>query len=172
MNSFHTSTQYSPLSALLYKLTMKPKALSFKYRIVLLVAMLVIVPLGYWIRFAGDTWLNDFCGSVAYEIFWVLLVVCLFPNVSLAWTAIGVCVATCILEFLQLWQNPFYLAAKSTFVGRLVLGNTFAWSDFPSYVVGSVAGWAVGRPLLKIVRRSFQPVPESALPMNQLDSEV
>ena len=73
---------------------------------------------------------------------WILLVVFLFPQVSLLGTAVGVCIVTCGLEFLQLWQPPFLQATRATFFGRLILGNTFSWSDFPSYFVGSFLGWS------------------------------
>lgn len=114
-----------------------------KYRLALLISMGMIVPLGYVVRFyqGGQAWLSDAFGSIAYEIFWILLVVFLFPQVSLLRTAIGVCLVTCGLEFLQLWQPPFLQVARDTLVGRLILGNTFSWSDFPSYFVGSVLGW-------------------------------
>lgn len=116
---------------------------SLKYRLALLLSMGIIVPLGYVVRFyqVEEGWLSDAFGSIAYEIFWIELVVFLFPQVSLLGTAIGVCLVTCGLEFLQLWQPPFLQAARSTLVGRLILGNTFSWSDFPSYFVGSFLGW-------------------------------
>jgi hypothetical protein len=115
----------------------------FKYRIALLISILIIVPLGYMVRFYGTApeWLNDSFGSIAYEIFWILLVAFLFPQASPVWTAVGVCLATCVLEFLQLWQPPFLQAMRATLLGRLVLGNTFTWSDFPSYFIGSFLGW-------------------------------
>lgn len=103
--------------------------------------MIVIVPLGYGVRFAMDTWLNDFLGSVAYEIFWISLGAFLFPTIRPIWVASWVLVATCVLEGLQLWQNPVYLSAKATFLGRLVLGNTFTATDFPAYFMGSFTGW-------------------------------
>jgi hypothetical protein len=120
-----------------------PQHRFFKYRVALLINIILIIPLGYTIRFAGPgpERFNDFMGAVAYEIFWILLAVFLWPQVSLVWAAVGVCVATCGLEFLQLWQPPFLQAARATLPGRLVLGNAFTWADFPSYFVGSFLGW-------------------------------
>ena len=120
-----------------------------KYRIVVLLSILIIVPLGYAIRFHGSApeWVNDSFGSIAYEIFWILLVAFLFPQASPLWTAVGVCFATCVLEFLQLWHPPFLEAMRATLLGRLVLGNNFAWSDFLSYFMGSLLGWVWMRTL-------------------------
>lgn len=109
-----------------------------------MVSMVLIVPLGYWVRFAeaaGSAWLHDALGSVAYEVFWVLLLVFWVPTLSPLWAAIAICIATCALEVLQLWQHPILLAMRATLIGRLVLGNTFTWADFPAYLVGSAVGW-------------------------------
>ncbi|MDJ0775059.1 MAG: DUF2809 domain-containing protein [Mastigocoleus sp. MO_167.B18] len=118
--------------------------IKWKYRVVLLLSIAIIVPLGYIIRFSpitGFEWLNDVFGSIAYEIFWILLFAAIAPKISAFKVALGVCIATCGLEFLQLWQPSFLQAARSTLPGRLVLGNTFVWSDFPPYFIGSFLGW-------------------------------
>lgn len=121
----------------------RKRNIQWKYRLILLLSIVIIVPVGYIIRFSqgiGSPWLHDVLGSIAYEIFWILLVTLIFPKFSVFRVAIGVCITTCALEFLQLWQPPFLQAARSTLPGRLVLGNTFVWSDFPSYFLGSFLG--------------------------------
>lgn len=128
-----------------------------KYRIALLISIIFIVPFGYLVRGSqglGLPWLHDFLGSIAYEIFWILLVTFLYPKASPQWTAIGVCLATCGVEFLQLWQPPFLQAVRSTLLGRLVLGTTFTWLDFISYFVGSFAGWLWLRGLICACRKT------------------
>ena len=128
-----------------------------KYRVALLIGIVFIVPLGYIGRYSqglGLPWLQDLLGSVAYEIFWILLIAFLFPKVAPQWIAIGVCLATCGIEFLQLWQSPFLQAARSTLLGRLVLGTTFNWLDFISYFVGSFAGWLWLRGLIYACRKT------------------
>jgi hypothetical protein len=42
---------------------------------------------------------------------------------------------------MQLWQPAWLQAMRATLPGRLVLGNTFVWSDFLYYVLGCVIGW-------------------------------
>lgn len=118
--------------------------LAMRYRISLLISIILIVPIGYMIRFSQGivpAWVNDSFGSLAYEIFWIVLVQFCYPKASAAWTAIAICLATCLIEFLQLWQPPFLQAIRATLPGRLVLGNTFMWSDFPPYFIGSFLGW-------------------------------
>ncbi|MEM7556418.1 MAG: DUF2809 domain-containing protein [Cyanobacteria bacterium P01_A01_bin.84] len=113
-----------------------------------MLSIFIVIPLGYIIRFSQGPlpgWLNDFLGSVAYEIFWVLLFALILslisPQVSPLKISMGVFIATCGIEFLQLWKPPFLEAARSTLPGRLVLGNSFVWWDFISYFAGSVTGW-------------------------------
>lgn len=122
------------------------------YRVSLLISILVVVPLGYFIRFAENTDWNSTLGAIAYNVFWILLVQLFAPKASPKWTAIGVCLGSCAIEFLQLWQPPFLQAIRATFPGRLILGNTFLWNDFPPYFVGGAIGWVV----IKLLRHRFQ----------------
>lgn len=115
------------------------------YRVALFVSTIAILPLGYIARFSqglGAEWLHDIAGSLAYQTFWILLVMVCFPKASVMRVAIAVFLASCAIEFLQLWKPPFLQAIRATLPGRLVLGNTFTWLDFPPYFVGSVLGWA------------------------------
>lgn len=122
------------------------------YRLLVLLSIVVVVLVGYKIRFSALTpaWLPDLLGSLAYEIFWVLLVVLLWPQVSLRGAAVGVCVVTCGIEFLQLWQTPELTALRQTLPGRLVLGHSFTWLDFPPYFLGSFLGWIWARSLRQV----------------------
>lgn len=114
-------------------------------RLALLLSIAIVVPIGYWVRFAPTdewAWLHDALGSIAYETFWILLILLVWPQGSISKIAVTVFIATCALEVLQLWQPPFLQALRLTLPGRLVLGNTFSWADFPAYVVGSFVGYA------------------------------
>jgi Protein of unknown function (DUF2809) len=115
----------------------------FRYRLALLLSAIASVILGYAMRFhgPGPEWFNDGFGSVAYEIFWIVLVLFCFPKVPPLWGAIGVLVATCALEVLQLWKAPFLASMRATLPGRLILGTTFNWGDFPAYSVGCSFGY-------------------------------
>ena len=58
---------------------------SMRYRLALLISIIFIVPFGYVVRFSpgfGLPWLQDLLGSVAYEIFWILLVGFLYPKAA------------------------------------------------------------------------------------------
>ena len=117
----------------------------FNYRLALLASILFIVPFGLAMKFyrgPGQEWLNNSFGGVPYEIFFVLLVVFIWPQLPAVRAAVAVCLVTCLLECLQLWHPPFLQAIRATLLGRLLLGNTFQWTDFPYYFIGSFLGWA------------------------------
>lgn len=87
-------------------------------------------------------WVNNWGpASVAYEWLFMLLAFIVWPSRRHV-IRIGVCVfvMTCVVEFLQLWKPPLLQSVRATLPGRLVLGTTFSWWDFPAYAVGCVLG--------------------------------
>jgi hypothetical protein len=115
-----------------------------KKRIWTLISLLIIVPVGFYSKlYAGPAanWVNNSLSGAFYEIFWCLLIF-LFWDKGQPWIiAASVLVATCLLEFLQLWHPPFLEFMRSYFIGQAVLGTSFTWSDFPYYFLGCGIGW-------------------------------
>ncbi|MCK4652821.1 MAG: DUF2809 domain-containing protein [Candidatus Cloacimonetes bacterium] len=115
-----------------------------KQRIITLLSLLFITPLGFLCKFysgVGAKWLNDSFGGLLYEIFWCLVVFLILPKFKPINIAIGVFIVTCVLEIMQLWHPPFLELTRSNFIGRTVIGTSFVWSDFIYYVLGSTLGW-------------------------------
>ncbi len=131
------------------------------YRLRMVGSVIALIPLGYFIRFhgLGPEWLNDFLGSVMYEMFWISLFLGIWPKVQPLKVAVTVCLATCSLEFLQLWHPPLLQALRANLLGRLILGTTFSWADFPAYFAGSGLGFWLGRLL-----RSHKPTSQKPMP--------
>lgn len=114
------------------------------YRIALLIGIALIIPLGYSVRFSTALkmpLLQDIVGSLAYQVLIMLMVAFFYPRTSLVKIAVWVWIASSVGELLQLWQPPLLQAIRSTWLGRVVLGNTFTLSDFPPYAMGSFLGW-------------------------------
>lgn len=112
----------------------------------LVFALAVILPLGVYTKFyrgPGASWINDPLGSILYEIAWCLVIALAVRRWRPRPIAFAVFAATCILEVLQLWHPPFLEWLRSFFLGRLVLGTTFVWSDFAWYAVGSVTAYGL-----------------------------
>ncbi len=115
-----------------------------KQRILTLLSILIITPLGFLSKFysgIGSKWFNDSLGGLLYEIFWCLVIFLILPKFKSINIAVGVFIVTCILEILQLWHPPFLELIRSNFIGRTVIGTSFVWSDFIYYLLGSALGW-------------------------------
>ncbi|MBD2182633.1 DUF2809 domain-containing protein [Planktothrix sp. FACHB-1355] len=119
-----------------------------------ILSLIIVTPLGFLSKYykgPGDWWFNDYGGGVLYEIFWCLFVFLLIPNrPALVKIPIWVFIVTCILEILQLWHPPFLQAIRAQLWGKLLLGTTFVWWDFPHYAIGSLVGWLWLRQLWRL----------------------
>ncbi|MGB3535620.1 MAG: DUF2809 domain-containing protein [Microcoleaceae cyanobacterium] len=87
-----------------------------------------------------QNWINYSFGAILYEIALIALVLLIQPRLNPKWVSFWVFLVTAFLETLQLWSPPFLEAIRSTFIGRLAIGTTFAYSDFVYYVIGCIIG--------------------------------
>jgi hypothetical protein len=113
-------------------------------RSILFWSLVVVLPAGFYTKFyrgPGAHWVNDSLGGLLYEIFWCLVFALVIPRSKPFRIALWVLIATCCLEFLQLWHPPFLETLRSHFLGAAILGTTFDWMDFPYYAVGCAIGW-------------------------------
>ena len=104
--------------------------------------LLILIPLGFGTKFypgPGQELFNNSVAGALYVVFWCVAVFWAFPSLPPLKNAVLVFVVTCILEALQLWHPSFLEAVRSTFLGRAILGTTFAPTDFLFYVIGAVA---------------------------------
>jgi len=122
---------------------------SLRTRLKTLLLLCIVVPAGFgfkWYKGPERWWFNDYGAAVMYEIFWCLLVFLAWPRRKEAGRiAFLVLAATCILEFMQLWQPSFLQIIRTTFLGASLIGTTFVWWDFPHYVLGCFIGWLLLR---------------------------
>ena len=120
-------------------------------RLLLLIALLI--PLGLLAKRAPSTpvgyWFDWHGAAILYEMFWVAVLALACPRARAARLGAGVCLATCGLEFLQLWHPAPLQAFRHTFLGEALIGSTFDPWDFPYYLLGS----AVGAGLVWLARR-------------------
>jgi len=117
-----------------------------------LIVLLIITPLGFFTKIysgSGAAWVNNSLGGVFYEIFWCLLIFLFFTKFKPILIAIVVFLITCALEFTQFWKPEFLEIMRENFLVRTVIGNSFSWSDFPYYLIGSLAGLA----LMEMIKR-------------------
>lgn len=114
------------------------------YRILLFCTMVIVSFLGLGSKLyqgPGYYWVNGFAGDIFYEIFWICGVVFIWPFLSPLKVSAGVFCVTCFIEFLQLWKPAFLQSFRATVAGKLLLGTTFVWADFPHYFIGCFLTW-------------------------------
>ena len=115
-----------------------------RYQQLIFISLIALIPIGLASKvYPGPfhEWVNNSLGGVFYEMFWVLLVVLIKPQLPPGWVAFWIFVVTSILEFAQLWKPPFLEIIRATLVGRFLLGTTFSWWDFPYYILGCEWAW-------------------------------
>ena len=83
--------------------------------------------------------------ALLYVVFWMFAYLVLRPQTAALPLALAVFLATCGIEFSQAWHPAWLDRLRTTLPGRLVLGTTFDWSDFPPYAAGAAIGWAIIR---------------------------
>jgi hypothetical protein len=104
----------------------------------------ILVPVGLYSKFyigPGAWWVNNSLVGVWYVVFWCLVGTFFFENAKARLTVAVVLIVTCIVEFLQLWHPSFLEWLRRFFIGRVVLGTGFTWTDFPYYFIGALLGW-------------------------------
>lgn len=116
-----------------------------KARIAAVVCIPLVIAIGLGCKYypgPGRDWVNNWGpASVAYELLFMLIAFVLVPRRSaINRIALAVFVGTCLVEFSQLWKPAWLRAIRSTLPGRLVLGNSFSWWDFPAYLIGCWLG--------------------------------
>ncbi len=117
-----------------------------KHKLNKIILIIIIIPLGLLSKEyqgIGANWINDFSGDILYEVFWCLFVSLFFRNSRqvINKIAMSVFLITCIIEISQLWQTGFLRWIRSYTIGKLLLGTTFSWLDFPHYLLGCFVGW-------------------------------
>ncbi len=120
------------------------KILTRKNSLILL-SIFFVVPVGLYSKYyqgIGSEWVNDYGAAIWYEVFWCLLALYFFSGKkAIKFIPIYVFIITCLLEILQLWNPPMLALMRSHILGKLLLGTTFSWWDFPHYVIGCLLGW-------------------------------
>ena len=110
------------------------------------IIILVLVLLGILMKEyhgPGDYFISDKLIGTIYILFWNLLFYMILIRIRIVTLVLLVLACTCSLEFLQLTTSPILDAIRSNSVGRALIGNSFAWSDFIFYFLGSVLSLAI-----------------------------
>lgn len=91
----------------------------------------------------------DYAGDALYATLVFFLVAFVRPSAPRFGLAVAAFAFSCLVEVSQLSDATVLVMARSTVLGRLVLGTTFVWSDIPLYALGAGLGAVVDLGLFK-----------------------
>lgn len=101
-----------------------------------LIGIVVLIPLGLYSRHI--TWLPKETG----DALWSMMVFCFWRIIlvksKLRTVAIVSLTHSFIVEFSQLLRWPWLVSFRDTFVGHMMLGQGFLWTDLVAYVIGII----------------------------------
>ncbi|NOQ25029.1 MAG: DUF2809 domain-containing protein [Bacteroidales bacterium] len=131
-----------------------------KHLILAVIVLFILIPIGFYSKLysgIGHEWVNNKLGGVFYEMFWCLVFFILLPKSKPLGIAFWVFIITCILEFAQLLDNTLLEIIRSNFIGRTLIGNSFTWSDFLYYFIGSLFGYFILKFLRNLANKKVVP---------------
>lgn len=109
------------------------------------ISIAIVVPIGFATKFYTgpfDEWFNNSVGGAIYIVFWCLVAALVWPRrPAVVPIVVAVLLITCGLEVMQLWKPPLLQSIRGHFIGRTILGTTFAASDFIYYFAGAILAW-------------------------------
>ncbi len=101
-----------------------------------MIGIVVLIPLGLYSRHI--TWLPKETG----DALWAMMVFCFWRIIlvkrKLRTVAIVSLTHSFIVEFSQLLRWPWLVSFRDTFVGHMMLGQGFLWTDLVAYVIGII----------------------------------
>ncbi len=117
-------------------------------RLRILIALGLLILVGGAMKLSGVTWLANSVGGVLWVLFFAGVGLLPRPRRDAAIPAAGAAFGlACLVEISQLADVAGLESIRRTFPGRLLVGTTFAWSDFVYYALGAVAAWCLARRL-------------------------
>lgn len=108
---------------------------SNRQRLISIAAILVVIPLGYWLRTAPGMpeWIRNLLGNVAYCLLWSLVIAVIVPKLSAVRLAFAGTLLVSLIELSQLSKSGWMFELRAYQLGRLVLGSGFSWLDIGEY---------------------------------------
>lgn len=102
--------------------------------LVSLIGIIVLIPLGLYSRHLK--WIPEETG----DALWAMMVFCLWRIIlvkqSLQLAAIISLTHSFLVEFSQILRWSWLVSFRSTFIGHMMLGQGFLWTDLLAYLIG------------------------------------
>jgi glycopeptide antibiotics resistance protein len=115
-------------------------------RVIYFILYLLVIPVGLATRkfpsyFPG--FVADFGGDVLWSTMFFFLFRAFQPKASLLRIAVYTFAFSLSIELSQLYHAQWIDSLRTSFLGRMLLGSTFLWSDIGCYLTGTIIGWLI-----------------------------
>jgi hypothetical protein len=120
-----------------------------KTRLTSLTIAILLIPIGLATRQYGNEWMKLYIGDVLWAamIYWDFKFLFAYEPQKTTFYALIFCF---LIEFSQLYHEPWIDQIRNTCLGGLVIGFGFLWSDLVCYSVGVFGSyWIDDRVFLK-----------------------
>ncbi len=123
-----------------------------KNRFIYFVLIIIVIILGLSSRIFAEL-LPYIIAKYSGDILWALMVYLVFRfffiRKSSKFIFLLSLIISYIVEISQLYHTEFIDSIRNTFIGRLVLGQGFLWSDLVCYLFGICMGLFIDRVIIK-----------------------
>lgn len=93
----------------------------------------------------SPSWINLYLGDTLWALMIFFLFGLIFRTRETKWVSVGALLFSFSIEISQLYHSQWIDLLRKTWIGGLVLGYGFLWSDLVSYTVGIGAGVLIER---------------------------
>ena len=117
-----------------------------KRRAIYFILYLIVVPIGYATRKLPQLFhpfIAEFGGDTLWAAMFVFLFRAIWSKTALWKLVLYTYLFTVAIEISQLYHAPWIDRLRSSFLGKMLLGSGFLWSDLACYLTGVVFAWLV-----------------------------
>jgi len=115
-------------------------------RLLYFILSLLIIPVGLSTRKEPQwyfSFIADYGGDVLWSTMFFLLFRFFFPANQLWKIALYTFSFSVVVEISQLYHAAWIDNIRHTFLGSMLLGFSFLWSDILCYFAGTITGWVI-----------------------------
>lgn len=133
---------------------MKNKPGIKRRRVFYLISIIAVIALGLASRkiMGFPYFVYEYFGDALWALNVYLIIAFLFPSEKIGIIASITFFFSFLIEFSQIYHAPWIDNIRDTFIGGLVLGYGFLWSDILCYLVGTILGITLDMLLLRTSR--------------------
>lgn len=123
-------------------------------RLPYIISILVVIALGIASRkiMGFPYFVYEYVGDVLWAMNLYLFLAFLFPKEKISILAIISITFSVLIEFSQIYHAPWIDSIRDTFIGAMILGYGFLWSDILCYIIGTFLGILLDFIIIKNLR--------------------